>query len=75
MDKIGISPKLLEILKREFPLMSSRRLPFMSAELLVRVFNGEFPEYEGLHQSVQDYVVWMDSGYDPKLDPARKYEE
>jgi hypothetical protein len=66
--------KLLEILHREFPLMSSHRLPFMSAELVIRIFNGELKECEGLHQCVEDYVKWMDSGYDPKLDPARKYD-
>jgi hypothetical protein len=66
--------KLLELLKREFPLMSSRRLPFMTAEMVIRVFEGELPECEGLHKSVNDYVKWMDSGYDDKLDPARKYD-
>lgn len=74
MPNDSLDRKLLEILKREFPLMSSRRLPFMTAEILVRVFNGELPECEGLHQNMEDYLRWMDSGYDSKLDPARKYD-
>jgi hypothetical protein len=74
MPKRKTDRKLLELLKREFPLMSSRRLPFMTAEMVIRVFNGELPECEGLHKSVKDYVKWMDSGYDPDLDPAKKYE-
>ena len=66
--------QLLEILKREFPLMSSSRLPFMTAELVTRIFDGELPECEGLHKSVNKYVEWMESGYDPDKDPLKRYE-
>ena len=69
-----IDPTLAAILHREFPLMSSSRLPFMTAEMVVRVYNGELVECEGLHKSVKDYVKWVKSGYDPKFDPQRKYD-
>ena len=62
------------ILKREFPLMSSRRLPFLKAEMIVRILDGELNQCEGLVANVQAYVKWIESNYDPKLDPALKYE-
>ena len=62
------------ILKREFPLMSSRRLPFMQAEMVVRILDGELNQCEGLVGNVAAYVKWIESNYDPKLDPALKYE-